>query len=198
MKQYVLICVLFFGLVVSVFGQESNQMFQLKLNHNLEFTDQGNGTAIVTKFNGDGTVTYTGYKDWRRLLRDVVIPGKITVEPTDDKKRYDLTVVAIADRVFADRHITSVTIGDGVTTIGPEAFFNNYLTSIVIPPSVTGIGMGAFANNRLTSITIGANVNILSGGLPYSFRTKYNKWGKKAGTYTRPSRFSTNWEPATK
>ena len=194
MKQYVLVCVLFFGLVFSVFGQELDQRAKLDLNAAFEFTDEGNGTAMLTRFKGNGTVAFTEYKDWRKLTRDVSIPGKIILDPDDEKKRRELMVVAIVDGVFSGRGLTSVTIPNGVETIGKETFFDNYLTEITIPDSVTGIGPGAFGNNRLTKITIGANVNIRSGGLPYTFRTDYEKkWNKQAGTYTRPGRFSTTW-----
>lgn len=54
----------------------------------------------------------------------------------------------------------SVTIPDGVTSIGEEAFRNcTNLTSVTIPDSVTSIGEEAFRNcSNLTSVTIPANV----------------------------------------
>ncbi len=52
--------------------------------------------------------------------------------------------------------LTSVTIGNGVTSIGERAFYGcSGLTSVTIPDSVTSIGYGAFSGcNRLTSITV--------------------------------------------
>ena len=52
--------------------------------------------------------------------------------------------------------LTSVTIGNSVTSIGDYAFNRCYgLTSITIPNSVTSIGSSAFSNcTGLTSITI--------------------------------------------
>ena len=52
--------------------------------------------------------------------------------------------------------LTSVTIGDSVTSIRSTAFYNcSGLTSIIIPDSVTSIGGAAFAGcSGLTSITI--------------------------------------------
>lgn len=53
-------------------------------------------------------------------------------------------------------YVTSVTIGDGVTSIGGNAFDSCVgLTSITIPNSVTSIGASAFHScGKLTSITI--------------------------------------------
>ena len=56
--------------------------------------------------------------------------------------------------------ITTVTIDDGVTTIGEMAFFDyDGLTSVTIPNSVTSIGSEAFYDcDGLTTVTIGDGV----------------------------------------
>ena len=56
--------------------------------------------------------------------------------------------------------LTSVTIGNGVTTIGDRAFFGcSGLTSVTIPDSVTTIDDYAFYNcSGLTSITLGKGI----------------------------------------
>ncbi len=58
------------------------------------------------------------------------------------------------------RSLTSITIGDGVTSIGDYAFgVCDSLTSITIPDGVTSIGRSAFSNcSSLTSITIPESV----------------------------------------
>jgi TolB-like protein len=115
------------------------------------------------------------------------------------------SVASIGDMAFSANQLTGVTISNGVTSIGEEAFARNKLASVTIPDSVTSIGKSAFSGNgeyinyggfhvfqsTLASITIGANVNIAS---PHfyeawrdsfsSFKTFYNRNGKKAGTYT--------------
>ena len=63
------------------------------------------------------------------------------------------------------RNLTSVTIGNGVTTLGNKCFddcSNANFNSIVIPNSVTTIGRYAFQNcSYLSSVTIGNGVTII-------------------------------------
>ena len=60
------------------------------------------------------------------------------------------------------RGVTSVTIPDGVTFIGPNAFAFNGLTSVTIPDGVIYIGMSAMANcDYLTSVTIPGSVRFI-------------------------------------
>ncbi len=65
--------------------------------------------------------------------------------------------------------IKSVTIGNGVTSIGDSAFeYCSSLESITIPDSVTSIGDYAFCGCGLTSITIGNGVTSIGGYAFYS------------------------------
>ena len=63
--------------------------------------------------------------------------------------------------VRGNNKLTSVTIPNSVTSIGPYAFAHNQLTSAAIPNSVTSIGKGAFENNRLNSVTISDGVTTI-------------------------------------
>jgi len=84
---------------------------------------------------------------------------------------------------LSSEKLTSVTIPEGVTSIGETAFAGNKLTSITIPNSVTFIDKRAFEKSKLASITIGENVSIEPWAFDGSFINDYNNAGKKAGTY---------------
>ncbi|WP_125760785.1 leucine-rich repeat protein [Companilactobacillus hulinensis] len=128
-------------------------------------TDDTNLTATVTGING----TYTS----------VVIPSTVNLNSKD----YDVT--AIGDNAFVGNNsITSVTINNGVktigngafayinnlssvdlsnnttlTTIGDDAFTSSKVTSVDLPSSVTSIGDDAFAyNSDLSSVNLGSNL----------------------------------------
>ncbi len=73
-------------------------------------------------------------------------------------------ITTIGKNAFEDcGKLTSITIPDSVTTIGDSAFYYcNNLTSIVIPDSVTTIGYSAFSYCRsLTSIVIPDSVTTI-------------------------------------
>ena len=74
-------------------------------------------------------------------------------------------VISIADRVFENKGLTSVSLlSDGLTSIGSQAFKDNNLVSLDIPDSVTDIEDQAFAGNSFSSYVYipneNANVNI--------------------------------------
>ena len=71
----------------------------------------------------------------------------------------------IGDKAFSDyRSLSSLTIKNGVTSIGNLAFYKNNLTSIVIPNSVSHIGTFAFAENKLTFVSISNGIRNIENG----------------------------------
>ncbi len=70
------------------------------------------------------------------------------------------TITRIANGAFKNcAGLISITIPEGVETIGNNAFSYSGLTSVAIPSSVTSIGNSAFINCRkLTSVTIAEGV----------------------------------------
>ena len=76
------------------------------------------------------------------------------------------TVKYIGDRAFERSAITSINIGDGVTSIGLRAFAEcTSLSSLTIPDNVVTIGSYAFSGcTALRSLTLGQNVSLIDGG----------------------------------
>lgn len=69
------------------------------------------------------------------------------------------SVTVIGDSAFEDcYYLTSVTMGNNVTSIGNWAFFESGLSSLVIGGGVSSIGDTAFYHCQLTSLTIPNNV----------------------------------------
>ena len=99
---------------------------------------------------------------------EVVIPGTISVRGKTYK------VVDIRDSAFSGcSKITSITIPDGVTSIGNQAFYGcSSLTSINIPDGVTSIGESAFSDcSSLTSISIPNGITSISW-----FAYQHSRW----------------------
>jgi hypothetical protein len=95
-----------------------------------------------------GNATITGYTG---LGGAVVIPSTIGVGP--------YPVTRVGDGAFNSTQghlLTSVSVPNGVTTIGSAAFYGcGALTSVTIPTSVTGLGGSAFCGcTALTSVTL--------------------------------------------
>ena len=75
-----------------------------------------------------------------------------TVEVPDD-------VTNIADSVFENKGLNSVTLPQNLTSIGNNAFKDNNLESLDIPNSVTDIGDSAFGGNTFSSYVYIPNEN---------------------------------------
>jgi len=122
-------------------------------------------------------------------------------------------VIGIANKAYENRGLTSVTIPEGVTTIGNRAFADNHWTTsdsngntrhhglerVIIPNSVTSIGEEAFSSHwttysqsgaiidhwLVTEVTIGANVNIGKNAIGRGFEAFYTNTDRQAGIYNR-------------
>ncbi len=80
------------------------------------------------------------------------------------------TAIKVSSYAFSDcSGLTSVIIGDGVTSIGSDAFYNcSSLTSVKIGDSVTSIGWSAFDGcSSLTSVVIPDSVTSIGEGAFY-------------------------------
>ena len=86
--------------------------------------------------NVDGTLTITGSK--------TALTGALTIPASIDGKK----VSAIGEGAFRRSSITSVTVPEGVTSIGKQAFYACLsLSKIYLPESLTSIGEQAFYSN---------------------------------------------------
>ena len=120
----------------------------VQIMNTVEFTVDG----VRYSVNSDNkTVTVVGNPAGSKLTGDLTIPESVTFCGCP------YPVASIDDMAFYDCYrLTSVTIGNSVTSIGYEAFRDCYgLTSVTIPNSVTEIGDYAFRGcSGLTSVTI--------------------------------------------
>ena len=95
--------------------------------------------------------TYTG---------DIVIPTQVTY----GGKTYNVT--GIANYAFRYADITSITLPEGIVSIGEEAIYKTKITEITLPKSLTNTGKYAMGyNSDLEKITVNSNATS-------------SKWGK--------------------
>jgi len=102
-------------------------------------TTSGDWTYVIE--NGGATITAS------TAIGDVTIPSELGGYVVKKVGRYGSTVSGLNTSVFGDRNtsVTSVTIGNGVTSVGEYAFANCLgLTSVTMASSVTNIGKEAF------------------------------------------------------
>ena len=127
-----------------------------KFNYNVEMVDVTIAVSVATFRYVD--------LDGMRLGEPVTFTWEELKDPVNSAKYgYDASAIsdteigssAFAELSFDGNALESITIPEGITTIGDNAFCNcNFLTSITIPNSVTSIGYGAFSDTwELTSIT---------------------------------------------
>lgn len=115
--------------------------------------------AQVTGFTGSGAVTIPDVIDIDGTVYDVVaIDGDAFRNSNVTSVVIGDNVTSIASAAFFNNQITSLTLGEGVTTIGVDAFRSNSLDHVTIPDSVTSIGAAAFLGNDLTTLSLGASL----------------------------------------
>ena len=104
-------------------------------------------SEVVVTYPGDtepGTSEYTG---------DIVIPAQVEYE----SKTYNVT--GIADKAFRKASITSISLPEGLVTIGEEAFYKSNIAEITVPNSVTTLGPQSFAYcPNLKTIRLGEHI----------------------------------------
>lgn len=118
-----------------------------------------NGYALVT-YPGAWEYPYfapsgSGHNyNYTRPIGDIVIPDSVTL------LGYNYPVTGIESRAFYGcSEITSITIPEGVATIGNQAFCGDSLASITIPYSVDSIGENAFSGCTITAVNYSGTIN---------------------------------------
>ena len=136
---------------------------------NIVFEDEVMKELCVTAFdtNGDGELSYTE----AAAVTDL---SKMTLTKTNfetfNEFQYFTSVKTVPSEYFYNcSSLTSISIPEGVTSIGYEAFRGcSRLKSINIPKSVTIVGTGAFRGcSSLKSISIPESVTSVGGGVFY-------------------------------
>ena len=125
------------------------------------------GNATITKFCGpldpvdsDGNVANPD-------LYYINIPSELNGHPVTGLGAYSFTGEPFSSDLYKfNRKIRSVTIPEGVTSIGGHAFEECFdLENVTIPQSVTSIGSVAFLGCcNLTTLSLGENTETIGGG----------------------------------
>ncbi|RIH64435.1 T9SS C-terminal target domain-containing protein [Mariniphaga sediminis] len=86
------------------------------------------------------------------------LPGlliNLTIPKTIYKNGQAITITSIADNVFSNKNLISLTLANSLISIGENAFANNYLVSVTLSEALRHIGKSAFyGNSNLTSINL--------------------------------------------
>ena len=174
------------GLVIAnnyVYGYKGTIPFNYSLilpNGTLGIMDNAfldSGSAITSVTIPD-SVTYVGKNAFSGCtgIETFSAPASIASKVAKESDSQNLGKIIITsgstiepDAFYGCTGLTSVTIGNSVTSIGNSAFYDcTGLTSITIPDSVTSIGNYAFRGcTGLTSVTIGNSVTSIG---EYAFR----------------------------
>ena len=133
----------------------------------------GDGVTSIYSNAFNATAYYNNSANWENKVLYIgkyLIKAKETIEECKVKEG----TLVIANLAFRNcRSLTSITIGDSVTSIGEGAFSCcKSLTSVTIGDSVTSIGFSAFSScTSLTSIEIPYSVTSIGEGAFLSCRS---------------------------
>ena len=123
-----------------------------------EYVECTNGDIKIKETDGVYAITLDGIlscSDYSGLPSEYEVPSKIG----------SIKVKALANKTFASAHFTSVSIPEGVTSIGESCFENcSNLVSVSLPSTLKTISHWAFSNcTSLESVTIPNGVVDLHG-----------------------------------
>ncbi len=138
----------------------------------------GNGNPIPLYYYSlaDGKATITSYNGNSSY---VAIPTELDGYP----------VVAIGASAFAGKRVCSVTIPEGVTSVGIRAFENcGYLSEVSLPSTLMSLGGMAFANTALESVHIPKSLEscgyeLYRGVYAYDYVFRGKTYGLQGGPF---------------
>lgn len=120
------------------------------LSVSMAWADEIRTSGLYTyKIKGNGTITITKF-DWDNNKENIYIPNLID----------GYNVTGIEAEAFSkesrekEQPTYSVTIPNGIVSIGEKAFMNAPISSVNIPKNVQQIGVGAFANSFLSQFSV--------------------------------------------
>jgi hypothetical protein len=115
-----------------------------------------NGVSYEVISGSNNTVDAVDYNT--AFGTQVSIP-KVVTDPNTNSK---YNVVGIEDEAFMSKGLTSLTLSEGLQTIGLKAFWDNNITGhLTIPNSVTYIGANSFISNSISSLDLGTGVQVV-------------------------------------
>ena len=120
------------------------------------------GTTATVTYPGESAPTAAGTNSY---TGDIVIPATINVSGTD----YDVTKVG--DQAFRYSTVTSITMNEGLVSIGTSAFNNmTEVTELTFPNSFTTVGSGdpLCGCTNLKTVTFGTGLTKIGQGFCFS------------------------------
>ncbi len=144
-----------------------------EVSKTVELTEAGTLSTLITddEKNTITNLTVSGSinSDDVATMKSMVTSGALSV--IDMSGATTTNTDLIESYTFEDcNKLTSISLPNGITSIGEEAFYYcSSLVSVTIPNSVTSIGQGAFSGcSKLTSITIPNSVTSIGSYAFYS------------------------------
>ena len=112
-----------------------------------------------------GFFRYYTYNSYAGYVSSGGIPSKlVSVRVTHATQIADDAFTRYEGSSWIESKLTSLTLNDGITSIGENAFYGqSELTSLLIPSSVTSIGSGAFSScSKVTDLVIPDGVTVIN------------------------------------
>lgn len=103
---------------------------------------------LQTQFNSLKTTSEGIQQIYGTLL------GTFAQSTYGDESSTKNSITSIGSAVFAGRNLTSLEIGEGITTLNLSSFLQNSISELELPSTLTTIGDYAFAINNLTTVDL--------------------------------------------